>query len=125
MPFSIRREPSLLRLEYTGTLTGAELHSSLDALDQEQRASSPWPNTLADLRGVELNQLSFPDMMSVAKRRDTVAPANPIRTALVADSPTVLGFCRMFQSLMQNPNIAVQVFTDIDEAVAWLTPPSN
>lgn len=105
---------------YTGTLSAAELHGSLDEADRLLAASARWPDSLVDLRGVELSALGFTDIMSVAKRRESITPPNPIRTAIVADSPTLMGFARMFQSLNHNPNITMRVFGDMDEAVTWL-----
>lgn len=120
MPYSLQQDGGQLRITYTGTLRATELHESLDEADRLLAASARWPDNLVDLRGVELSALGFADLMSVAKRRESITPPNPIRTAIVADSPTLMGFARMFQSLNYNPNITIRVFGDLDEAVTWL-----
>lgn len=125
MPYSIQETPLGLRIAYAGTLNAAELHASLDESEGMLANAQQWPDHLIDLRGVELSALGFPDILSVAKRRESITPPNAIRTAIVADSPTLRGFARMFQSLNNNPNITIQVFGDVSDAEGWLTQPSG
>lgn len=125
MPYSIQQTPSLLRVDYTGSLSTAEIHASLDELDQILAGAAHWPDNLVNLGGVELSALGFTDILSIAKRRESITPPNPIRTAMVADSPTLLGFARMFQAANHNPNITIRVFGDLREAAGWLTEPRD
>jgi hypothetical protein len=120
MPYSIDEEGGVLRARFVGALTGTELHAFIDEVDAKLAPRPQWPDNLIDLRAVELSALGFTDIMSLAKRREAAAPPNAIRTALVADTPTMTGFARMFQSLNHNPNITIQVFSDAAEAETWL-----
>ncbi|HWI18961.1 MAG TPA: STAS/SEC14 domain-containing protein [Vicinamibacterales bacterium] len=120
MPYSIQPSAGLLTVEYSGTLTGTDIHDSINELESLVQSLEQWPDNLVDMRSIELSALTFPDLMSVAKRREAVIPPNPIRTAIVADQPATMGFARMFQSLNHNPKITIQVFGDLAEAVAWL-----
>jgi hypothetical protein len=120
MPITYDHDGSLLRITVKGVVTGPELHELVTELDQRFRNEPRWPNNLLDLSTVELSGIGFLDMMSLAKRRETVTPPNPIRTAIVATSPTVIGFARMFQNLNNNPQITVQLFNGVTAAEAWL-----
>jgi hypothetical protein len=120
MPYSIQQDGELLRSRFTGTLSGNDLHAMLDEVDRLLAPRERWPDNLLDLRALEGSSLGFTDVMSVAKRRESITPPNAIRTAIVADSPTLIGFARMFQSLNHNPNITIQIFSDPAEAEAWL-----
>jgi hypothetical protein len=120
MPYSIDEEGGVLRARFVGALTGTELHAFIDEVDAKLAPRPQWPNNLIDLRAVELSALGFTDMMSIAKRREAIQPPSPIRTAILADSPALTGFARMFQSLNHNPNITIQVFSDAAEAESWL-----
>jgi hypothetical protein len=120
MPYSVQEDAGMLRVRYSGRLTGADVHESLSEMDALVQPRERWPDNLVDMRGADISALGFPDIMSVAKRREAVTPPNPIRTAIVADHPSILGFARMFQSLNHNPNITIQVFADHTEAMTWL-----
>ena len=104
-----------------GVMTGDEFHQFAGQMSALMATRSRWPNNLIDLRAVEPSRLSFNDVLSLAKIREAVTPPNPIRTALVAGSPAMIGFARMFQSLNHNPSIAIEVFTDVAAAERWLT----
>src|SRR5262245_3937648 len=120
MPHVISEKAGVLRVKVTGVITVTELHQMLDELDAILKDRTRWANNLMDLRGVDLSGLGFVDMMSLAKRRMAVQPPNPIRTAFIADSPTVIGFVRMFQSLNHNPSISSELFDDVAAAEKWL-----
>jgi len=120
MPITFSHDGDLLRVRAGGVITAAELHSMVTEMEGRFLSAKKWPNNLLDLTGIDLGGIGFMDMMSLAKRREGVKPPHPIRTAIVADSPTVTGFARMFQSLNNNPDITVQVFDSVADAEDWL-----
>jgi hypothetical protein len=121
MPYSVEEEGTILRATFSGVMTGEDLHAFAVDIETLLATRDRVPNNLLDLRAVEPSRLSFNDLLSLAKLRETVKLPNPIRTAIVADSPTMTGFARMYQSLNQNPSVTIQVFTDVAAAERWLT----
>jgi hypothetical protein len=120
MPYSYEEVRGVLRVTLKGALTSEELHNFITEMEELLKKRKKWPDNLLDLRTVELSKLGFTDMMSFAKRRDSVIPPHAIRTALVAESPVITGFARMFQSMNNNPKITVEVFPTLAAADAWL-----
>ena len=120
MPITYSHDGGLLRVRAAGVITVAELHAMVTEMEQRFLSAKKWPDNLLDLTGIDLSGLGLLDMMSLAKRRESVKPPHAIRTAIVADSPTVTGFARMFQSINTNPDITVQVFESVADAEAWL-----
>lgn len=120
MPYSLTESQGVLRVAWTGPLNSTDLHALLNVMDSTLSGRAAWPDNLIDFRGLETSSLRFTDIMSLAKRRELVAPPNPIYTAFVADQPVIVGFVRMFQSVNQNPRITSQLFATLDEAEAWL-----
>jgi SpoIIAA-like len=120
MPITFSHEGDLLRVRAGGVITAAELHTIVAEMEQRFFSAKKWPNNLVDLTGIDLSNVGFVDLMSLARRRESVKPPHAIRTAIVADSPTVTGFARMFQSLNNNPDITVQVFESVAAAEDWL-----
>jgi hypothetical protein len=120
MPYSYEEVRGVLRVTLKGALTSEELHNFITEMEELLQKRKKWPDNLLDLRTVELKKLGFTDMMSFAKRRESVVPPHAIRTALVAESPVITGFARMFQSMNNNPKITVEVFPTLAAADAWL-----
>ena len=120
MPYSVSEEKKFLRFTVTGAVTGSELRKLIDDSESMLKERAHWPNTLLDMRGIELSGLGLTDMLSLSKRRVSIRPPNPIRTAFVADSATVSGFVRMFQNLNRDPAITTELFEDVSAAEKWL-----
>ena len=121
MPYSVMDDGVVLRATFSGVITGEEIHAFAGEIATLLATRARWPNNLVDLRAIELNRLSFNDLLSLAKLRAAVTLPNPIRTALVAEAPAVIGFARMFQTLNHHPSITIEVFTDVAAAERWLT----
>jgi hypothetical protein len=120
MPFTLQETDGVLRVTIHGAAPVAELHDLLTAIETFIKARSHWPDSLVDLRGIDLAKLGLTDLLGLAKRREALTPPNAFRTAMIADSPTVLGFARMFQSVNHNPAITLELFQTLEAAEAWL-----
>ena len=120
MPYSYEEARGVLRVTLKGKVTAPELHDFLDELETLVLERQEWPDNLLDLREVDLSGLGFMDMLGFSKRRKGATPPNPIRTALVAVSPTIIGFARMFQNMNKSAQITVEVFPTLEAANAWL-----
>jgi hypothetical protein len=120
MPFSISSRDEVLRIVLSGTLVPEELAGMADALRELEGAVAMCPPRVTDLTALTRFEIGFEDMLQVAQRRREMAPANPIRSAIVASTPVQLGFARMFQTLNDHPQITLRIFPDVDGALAWL-----
>ena len=122
MPYALNEHDGVIRVTLQGTVSGAELHELITEMEQLVEGRSAWPDSLFDLRGVELT-LGITDMMGLARRREATKPPHAVRTAFVADSALLTGFARMFQSTNHDPNVTIEVFSDLEAAQAWLQAP--
>jgi hypothetical protein len=73
---------------------------------------------LIDFRGttVDLAMPAQQQVSAVIKRTDE----HPVRTAFLVDNQLSLGRIRQYMSYREDETILREVFTDEDEAVAWL-----
>lgn len=120
MPYTCDERDGVLWIRCEGEMSEIDLHALISEMQAMVDDRPQWPDNLLDLRGVELVGVGFGEVMSLARRREKIAPPNPIFTALVADAPIVIGYARMFQSLMHNPSITVNLFSTIEAGVEWL-----
>jgi hypothetical protein len=120
MPYTVAMDGPIMRIALRDVLTTAELFQMLDAVEQIENAADVTPSRIADLLGLSTAVIDFPALYSIAERRRSFTPKNPIRTAMVATSAVAVGYARMFQTLMTNPHITLEIFDAMDDAERWL-----
>jgi len=75
---------------------------------------------LVDLRDVT-NFMSSADDVKVRARRDhNSRKLNASRIAIVSSSDIVFGMSRMYEILMDDADVTVRAFRNMDEATSWL-----
>ena len=121
MAFLIIPQPGFLRVLITGRLTREEVVALGLAVREIEAASARVPDRLTDVSGVEINELTGEDIQNFARRRREARYPNRFRNAIFAPQPAQYGYARMFQTLVDHPDITTQVFSDEAAAIAWLT----
>lgn len=121
MAFQITAEPGFLRVVITGRLTRQEVITLGMAMQKIESASARIPDRLTDVSGVEISELTGDDVQDFARRRRATRYRNAFRNAILAPQPVQFGYARMFQTLIDHPDITTQVFRDEAAAIAWLT----
>jgi len=125
MAFEIVQLPELFRLRLFGTLTEQDLVDIGAAADLMERSHERMPNRLADMTGVTRVEIDYEAVKALANRRRVLKFPNPFRSAIVVGSPVQMGIARMFQTLMDNPQITVEIFDSEAAAMEWLNRPAQ
>jgi stage II sporulation SpoAA-like protein len=120
MSFRIVEEGGFVRVTFCDVLTSQDIVELVAAVDAIESGRDPVPHRLADLRDVTEVQIRFPDMHALANARRGKQFPNPFKSAVVVGNPVQGGMARMFRTLNDNPQIAVEVFEDEAAALAWL-----
>src|SRR5262245_23408886 len=120
MAFAIDVEPGLIQLTLSAMVTGEDLRKAADSMDESEAANRPVPPRLTDLTGVTELKIGYPEVQALADRRRATRFANDFRSAIVVSAPSQLGMARMFQTLNDNPQITIEIFTDRASALAWV-----
>lgn len=121
MAFQILPQSGFLRVIITGRLTREEVVAVGLAVREVEAASARVPDRMTDVSGVEISELTGEDVQNFARRRRETRYLNPFRNAIYAPQPVQFGYARMFQTLIEHPDITTQVFSDEAEAIKWLT----
>ena len=77
-----------IHILFGGTITGADLTSVVQSMIELEGHVFPTPNRLIDFEPSATLAIGFADIANVAHARRALAPANPIRTAVVVHSAT-------------------------------------
>lgn len=120
MSFEIVEEQDFIRITMFGILTGKDLAGLQAAAEQIEQGRTHVPPRLADLRGVSELKISYPDVSGLADARRARRFPNAFKSAIVVGNPVQSGMARMFRTLLDNPQITVEVFMDEAEAILWL-----
>ena len=120
MAVDISLEGGRIHITFSNAITTADLSYCMQALIDMESRRTPTPDRLIDLGPSSVVAIGFGDVANVAQLRKAIAPANPIRTAVVAHTASQQGYVRMFQTLNDHPLVTVAVFSDRAAADAWL-----
>lgn len=120
MSFEIVEEKDFVRVRMFGTLTARDLVEMQKAAERIEEGRDPVPNRLADMRDVTELQITYPDVSGLADARRAGKYATRFKSAIVVGNPVQSGMARMFRTLVDHPQIAVEVFTDEAAALDWL-----
>ena len=120
MSYEMVEEKDLIRVRMFGVLTAKDLIEMQEEAARLDDGRDPAPNRLADLREVTEVRIGFPDVNGLAEARRTRRFPNSYKSAIVVANPVQSGMARMFRTLNDNPQIAIEIFTDEAKALVWL-----
>lgn len=120
MPYRLFFEDDILRLEFSGLLTKADLLAALRETAKLEAAAAVTPHRLTDLRALQSSDNRFPEFFGVAQQRKAKQFPNAFKSAIVAVEPMHIGLARMFQTVNDHPQITIQIFPDFAAALAWV-----
>ena len=121
MAYHIDTQQKIWRITFSGTMTNRDLHELLNDARELEKDKQIVPNRIADLRQLETIEVGFSEMSSMAAARRNHPLPNTIKTAILTKGPVQFGIARMFQMLLEHPKIQVQVFSEEQDALMWLS----
>ena len=114
----------ILRIEFEGLVVRADWKSMLEqARLFEQGAVIP--HRLTDTSRVDNLEHGYYDFVDLIAARAKEGFGNPFKSAIVAPQPIQYGCARMFKTLNNNPQIVIEIFNGVEEALHWLGEPIN
>jgi len=120
MAFTVEYKDPIFWITLSGSISGKDLMDGAALMAEEEAKHAVTPDRITDLTAVAEMQLGFDEIMSLAGLRRTIKFSNPFKSAIVAGNEAQMGFARMFQTLNNNPKIAIKIFSDRESALAWL-----
>ena len=124
MPYTLTIENNVLRFTLTGRITGSDLMSAAAEARIYEENAPVIPHRITDLDGAEL-AIHYTDVSALAEKRRGLRFPNPFKSAIIARNPQQLGYARMFQTLNDNPQITIRIFSDELSASQWIEGCSN
>lgn len=120
MPISIHYDPgqNVLFSEGTGVISlkdAMAYYSKIERLDLK-----PGYSVLADYTEASPD-IIYDDVVKMVKRRRSISlKSGMLKIAIIAKSNVVFGMARMYQAMIEQERLEVNVFRDRGEALQWL-----
>ena len=120
MPHEIKHAGNMIEGRFFGRLDEDDLIQVAAEVGEIEMVAAPSPHRLLDLSAVDSVNFGFLQMEDLVRKRSAAKLRNPVKSAIVAPKDIQFGFARMFQQLMDHPQITISVFRDAPSARAWL-----
>jgi hypothetical protein len=119
MATMVEHGPDFILVTFADTLSVDDLNQAADAIDIIDR-TSPGRDRLIDATAVTGIQVDFEAVTRFAEDRRRYCRARRVKAAVLVTSNVMFGLARMYEQMLENPRVAVEVFRDRAAALAWL-----
>lgn len=120
MPIEIVQHPGYYVARFRDTLGPEDLVEAARRADEIEDQLPEPVDCIVDLTAVKKFNVNFLAVSDTAMKRRERRYGRVVKSALIADRPVAVGFARMYQTILNNPEIEVRVFATMDEGLAWL-----
>jgi hypothetical protein len=117
--YEMNLEGNVIRAQLFDGFDKNDLASVIEDLFETEKGLSPVPHKLVIVRAESLD-LGFESMFTQARIRRIVEYCSDFKTAIVVNNTVNYGTARMWQSLMNSPQVKVKIFRVGDNAQDWL-----
>ncbi len=120
MPYKITVENKVLRITLTGRVTSLDFDGIVTEAKNYEQNVDVVPHRITDMTGIVELGVNYPEISALAEKRRELHFPNPFKSAIIAVSKQHVGYARMFQTLNDNPQIAIRIFPDEASASEWI-----
>lgn len=120
MPFRISFVGEVMHVDFFDTVTRQDLNDLLPIVAKIERTRETTPSRIADMSAVTRMDIDFRITWETVHERKAMRFKNSFKTAIVVSSPVQTGFVRMYQELMDHPQITVRIFDNAADAETWI-----
>jgi hypothetical protein len=121
MPFTVEKSTQLIRVTYTGTLDNKDIAGVLQDSLTMDGSELNLINRLEDMRNLRGIKIGFDDLMDFTKNLRVIQLPRVVKSAILTGNPLQYGIARMFQTILEHPQMDIKVFSHEEEALRWIS----
>ena len=121
MSYSIDTSDKFIRVTYEGTLDNKDIQGVLrDGLIKDGKELN-LINRIEDMRKLKGITIGFDELRGFTESLRTIQLPQTVKTAILTGNPLQYGIARMFQSILEHPQMKIEIFSNEEEANNWLS----
>jgi hypothetical protein len=120
MIFKFENKDGILYAYFPEALNEADFRKLANEIENIEKENTFLMNRLVNLCNVKSFSVQFDAILSFAEKRNRKVFHNSFKTALLVSNNYQMGFGRMYQTFIQNPQMTIEIFTDELKALEWL-----
>jgi len=114
----------IVRVTYSGEVTPEDVFAIGQKASEFDRGCTVFPDRLINLLPMTGGQVGYREISDFVANRRRITFPNSYKCAVVASSDLQRGFARMVQTLLDHPQIKLEIFSDVKTAEEWLSAPA-
>jgi hypothetical protein len=121
MPYSIDTSTKFIKVTYSGTLDNNDIQGVLkDSLIVGGNELN-LINRIEDMRELYGIKIGFDELMDFTENLRTIQLPHAVKTAILTGNSLQYGIARMFQTILEHPQMAIKIFSNEEEACKWVS----
>jgi hypothetical protein len=121
MSYSIDTTTKFIRVIYEGTLDNNDIQGVLrDGLLTDGKELK-LINRIEDMRKLKGTKIGFDELMGLTENLRTIQLPHIVKSAILTSNTLQYGMARMFQTILEHPQMKVKIFSNEEEAYTWLS----
>jgi hypothetical protein len=121
MSYSIETNTKFVRVTYSETLNVNDIHGVLrDALIIDGKELK-LINRIEDMRKLDGINIGFNELRGFTDNLRTIQLTRIVKSAILTGNSLQYGIARMFQTILEHPQMDIKIFSHEEEAVNWLS----
>jgi hypothetical protein len=121
MSYSFDTSTQFIKVIYTGTLDNLDiqgvLKDSLITAGEELKII----NRIEDMRSLSGINIGFNEIIRFTENLRTIQLPRTVKSAILTSGTLQYGIARMFQSILEHPQMDIKIFSNEEEAHHWLS----
>jgi hypothetical protein len=120
MAFSIHTSAKYIRVIYSGTLTNTDIQGVLKDSIGVSGNELNLINRIEDMRELHGIKIGFDELMDFTSYLRTIQMPHTVKTAILTGNTLQYGIARMFQTILEHPQMDIKIFSNEEEARTWV-----
>ena len=125
MPFELTTPGDVLFARVFGVFTAPELNQLATEAEIAEASHPVSLDRITDLTAVERFEVGFREIYYFAIRRSAQRFSRVVKSAIVVHDPVQLGIARVYEALIENPQIQIRILRSVTEATEWFADPKG
>jgi hypothetical protein len=121
MSYSIDKSSEFVRVTYVGSLDNNDIQGVLKDSLMKEGDDLRLTNRIEDMRQLHGIKIGFDELMDFTNSLRAIQLPMVVKSAILTNNMLQYGIARMFQTILEHPQMVIKIFSDEEKAYQWLS----